>query len=221
MISVVIPVFNNINITEALFSNISENIIKPTEIIIVDDCGTDDYKGLVKKYSELNVRYIRNDTNIGVNASWNKGIENSIYTIISILNNDILINKYFFKKIVETMADETIGLCVPNTIRHKSFNDIDDKPDLTELEQREGWAFTIRKEIISTYGYIPNRIKYFYGDDYLFLSSKKMNYKNVKITNNTIFHYGGATIGNATKQKPLLTKDKHNWNILQFEENNG
>ena len=218
MISAVIPVLNNIIFTETLLSNISENVVLPTEIILIDNRSDDDYVGLAKKYQHLNIRYFKYNTNVGVNAAWNLGIKCSRYNLVSILNNDILINKYFFKKIIDTMNDDTIGICVPNTIKDKEFFNEDDQPNIINIGDhvREGWAFTLRKNILLKYGPISNNLRMFYGDDYLFLASLKSGYRNVRILNNIIFHFGSITVNQDRNKKCLLRNERQVW--LQIKE---
>ena len=110
------------------------------------------------------------------------------------------------------MQNESIGICVPNTISGKIFHDADVPVEIAPLPQREGWALTIRKDIIIKEGYVPVELKHFFGDDWFYIKSKKLGYHNVKILNNTIYHYGGVTLG--SKLKGLLNEDKAVWRSI-------
>ena len=55
MISVIVPVYNNIQITDDFFETICENTVIPSEIILVDNGSADKYYKLVKKYNHLNI----------------------------------------------------------------------------------------------------------------------------------------------------------------------
>ena len=90
MITVVVPVFNNIKITDEFFTTVFQNVVKPEEIILIDNGSTDNYRKFLKKYGKFNINYIRKDENEGVNSAWNYGISISKTPYISILNNDIL-----------------------------------------------------------------------------------------------------------------------------------
>jgi GT2 family glycosyltransferase len=98
-ITVVVPVLNHLFLTDNLLSYISSNLVKPVEIILVDNNSFEDIVSLVPKYKELNIVYLKQNNNIGVNAAWNLGISLAKGSLISILNNDIIISKYFFKYI--------------------------------------------------------------------------------------------------------------------------
>jgi len=214
VISVVIPVYNNINYTRSLLDNIKENVVLPDEIIIIDDGSQENYITLVDSHPGTKIRYFKNDINKGYNASVNRGISLALHPIVSVLNNDIIINKFFFKKIIEVMQDKSIGLCVPNTITGKDLYDVDEPPIIESLHQREGWAYTIRKAVAINGGYIPVDLKHFFGDDWFYIKSKKLDYLNVKILNNTIYHYSGMTLGRQLKS--LLNNDKAVWRNIEL-----
>lgn len=197
MITVVVPVYNNIKITDDFFMTISENTVLPEQIILFDNGSEDKYYKLVKKYNNLNINHIRKETNEGVNAAWNYGISIAKTPYISILNNDLLLNKYFFQMVIISMAsDSSIGIVVPLTTKNKDYikRTRDEVPRLEPLVKREGWAFTIRKEITDKIDPIPLDLKIYYGDDYLFYHSNALNYKPMKMMNNFVFHYGQKTI---------------------------
>ena len=82
----------------------------------IDNGSVEPINELSTSYKNLKIRYIRFDENIGVNPAWNLGIMKAKTPYVSILNNDLLVNNYFFKRISETMSDDNVGVCVPNTI---------------------------------------------------------------------------------------------------------
>lgn len=228
MISVVLPVLNQFKLTSDLLLCISKNEYKPQEIILIDNGSTEPIKDLPKLYEGLNINYVRFNENIGVNPSWNLGIMKSRNNIVSILNNDLLINNHFFKYIEETMKNEEIGICVPNTISDmygamtcKYKNPI----QLSQCNKREGWAFTIKKDIVEKMGYIPKELNRTYGDDYIFYCARKLNLKTVKMEDNYIFHYGSITTVKELKEKgkdfPNKNTEKDIWLKIKakLEEN--
>lgn len=215
MISVVIPVLDNHNYTRDLLHDISLNEIKPDEIIIIDNGSKESYEDMIKILRNSTINYIRFNENRGVNAAWNLGIMLAKNSLVTILNNDILLNRYFFKKILQTMEDPFVGICVPNTLKESRFNDSDVAVSVKDLGKREGWAFTIRKEIVNKCGYIPDKLKIFCGDDFLFGSSKRLGFRNVKMTNNYIFHYGSVTVKQYDIDRSILKSEKICWEQIK------
>lgn len=211
MITVVLPVLNQYKLTSDLLNCISKNEEKPEEIILIDNGSIEPINKLVTAHKNLNIRYIRFDENIGVNPAWNLGIMKSKTPVVSILNNDLLINNYFFKRIKETMNDKDIGVCVPNTISdmYYAMTCKYEPVKIGPCNKREGWAFTIKKDIIDKFGYIPKELNRTYGDDYIFHCARKLNYRTVKMENNYIFHYGSITTIKELKEKGKEFPDKN------------
>lgn len=227
MITAVIPVLNQYKLTNDLLNCISKNEYKPQEIILIDNGSVEPINELSTSYKNLKIRYIRFDENIGVNPAWNLGIMKAKTPYVSILNNDLLVNNYFFKRISETMSDDTVGVCVPNTISdmYYAMTCKYEPVKLSSCNKREGWAFTIKKDIVEKLGYIPKELNRTYGDDYIFYCAKKLNYKTVKMENNYIFHYGSVTTVKELKEKgkdfPNKNTEKEIWLKIKskLEEN--
>jgi len=221
MISVVIPVLDNHDYSRDLLQDISTNVVKPDEVIVIDNGSKESYEHMVKILKNPSINYVRFNENRGVNAAWNFGIMLSRNNLVTILNNDVLLNKFFFKKIEETMKDPFIGICVPNTVKYSNFFDKDENVEIKDLKKREGWAFTIRKEIVNKCGYIPDKLKIFCGDDFLFDASKRLGFRNVKMVNNYIFHYGSVTVKQYDLERSVLKSEKICWEQIKKEISGG
>lgn len=91
MVSVIIPTYNRSNlIRDALFSVINQTY-KNLEIIVVDDCSTDDTEDVVSDFIKNDVRisYLKTDKNSGGPAlPKNIGIKNSSGKYIAVLDSD-------------------------------------------------------------------------------------------------------------------------------------
>lgn len=118
MICVIIPVLNQIKWTDDCLKSLTEGTVLPSEIILIDNASTDPYKDLVEKYRSLNMLYIRNEENIGVNASWNLGLSITKRKNILFLNNDTYVNKYFIEKVIKVMENPEVGICTPGRELH-------------------------------------------------------------------------------------------------------
>jgi len=185
--------------TDEFLESISINTVLPKEIILIDNGSSKNIKSLVKKYKNLPINYIRHEVNTGVNKPWNDGIRLAKTKFISVLNNDIILNKYFFEKIIEVMKSPDVGIVVPKIVKDKNLvNKTDNSPVKViknpRQKRREGCAFTIRKEITNKIKPIPIALKTYCGDYYLFNSSEALGYKYALMSNNYVFHYGGQTV---------------------------
>lgn len=213
MITLGIPVFNQIKITDQFLSCVSKNIIIPSKIILIDDNSSENIFSLIKKYNNLNIEYIKHNKNVGVNFSWNEIIKLSETPYLCISNNDILLNKYFFKKIIETfeLNDKFSIVCGQTIKRIKNIKLTNDDPPKTQImKKREGWCFSIKKELTDKIPPIPNKLKIYCGDDYLFFYCNLLGYVPIKILNNYLFHYGSLTLS-PLRVNNLRIQEKKLW----------
>ncbi len=120
-ISIIIPVYNvEEYIVECLDSVMSQEISRPMEIIIIDDCGTDRSMELVEEYSSRNkdtskdIIIIHNEKNSGLSASRNIGIGAASGRFIYFLDSDDCLFdsgslNALYRRMAETDADFVSG----------------------------------------------------------------------------------------------------------------
>lgn len=72
MISIVIPVFNMAHLIMDTIESIGGQSYKDVEIIVYDDCSSDDIEKI--DFKKLGVRYKRGEKNVGVGGGFNNGI---------------------------------------------------------------------------------------------------------------------------------------------------
>ena len=87
-VSVVIPAYNcTAYIALAIDSVLGQQV--PLEVIVVDDCSTDDLPGLMTRYrGEPRVRYVRNEKNQGVAQTRNRGVSLARGEYVAFLDAD-------------------------------------------------------------------------------------------------------------------------------------
>jgi GT2 family glycosyltransferase len=98
-ISVVIPNYNGKHLLERNLPSVLEALNNTNidfEIIIIDDCSTDNSVVYIRQNYPL-VHLIINEKNQGFSASCNKGIALADKALVLLLNTDIELNKDFFK----------------------------------------------------------------------------------------------------------------------------
>ena len=87
VVSVIIPVFNQVEFTVRCLASISKYLPAATfEIIVIDDGSTDSTEQLIGAIP--NVRYLKNETNLGFLRSCNKAATKARGAYILFLNND-------------------------------------------------------------------------------------------------------------------------------------
>lgn len=73
-ISVVIPVYNRANTIRYCLDSVLLQTTTPLEIIVVDDCSTDETANIVRSYSDSKLRCVVLQKNSGAQAARNRGI---------------------------------------------------------------------------------------------------------------------------------------------------
>ena len=98
--SIMIPTFKRSHlIKETIDSAIGQEADIDFEVVIVDndaDCEySDELEKLIKTYKNYNIRYFRNNANIGMFGNWNRCIELARGKWVSILNDDDCLKSNF------------------------------------------------------------------------------------------------------------------------------
>ena len=75
LVSVVLPVHDGVAYLGAAIDSILQQSYPRLELIVVDDGSSDGSAALAKSYADPRVRVVRNDRNLGIVASLNRGID--------------------------------------------------------------------------------------------------------------------------------------------------
>jgi GT2 family glycosyltransferase len=110
MISVVIPNYNGRFLLEDCLESIDKNSYKPREIIVVDNGSTDDSL-LFLKLNYQKVKVIKNKINLGFAKAVNQGIKAAKEDWVAVINNDIILDKDWFKNIKKAIGKYK-GKCI-------------------------------------------------------------------------------------------------------------
>ena len=109
MINVIIPAYNCRATLGRTLSSLVAQTDPNFEVIVVDDCSTEDLKSIVDDYTnKLNIIYIRNEQNLGCGMSRQVGIDNATQKFITFLDSDDMFMPYTietFNSIIEANPD--------------------------------------------------------------------------------------------------------------------
>lgn len=127
-ISIIIPVFNEQNTIVHLLEKVNEQKNKfDLEIIVVDDCSTDDTPILIQSNIKLVDEFYMLDKNLGKGGAVSKGLELANGDYILFQDGDLEYNPNEYYKIIEVFdkfnADLVIGsrFLAPNYVRVHYF----------------------------------------------------------------------------------------------------
>ena len=106
VVSIVIPVFNQIDYTFKCLHSIANTLSDdfPAEIIVVNDCSTDKTADILQQVRGL--KQIDNQENLGFLQSCNRGIEAAEGEFVYLLNNDTELKPEALAKLLEVAQED-------------------------------------------------------------------------------------------------------------------
>jgi len=88
MISVIIPAYNSSSFIKRAIDSVLNQIYTDLELIIVDDCSTDNTYDVCKAYTDPRIRVIKNEINQGAGISRQVGLKEAKGEWITFLDSD-------------------------------------------------------------------------------------------------------------------------------------
>lgn len=97
LVSVIIPVYNSDKFIGRCLRSLKNQTLnkKNYEIVVIDDCSIDFSLREIKKHKQSNIKIIKNDKNLGLPASLNKGIREAKGTLIVRVDSDDWVHEDF------------------------------------------------------------------------------------------------------------------------------
>ena len=124
LVSVIIPAYN----CEQFIRQTIESVLMqqvPLEVIVINDCSTDGTENVIKTFRDQSlIRYVRNEKNLGVAETRNRGVRLAKGKYVAFLDSDDWWEPDKLKKQLEMIEREKVVLC--STAR--ALVDADGKP---------------------------------------------------------------------------------------------
>lgn len=234
LFSIIIPCYNSYSLMGKCLDTLEKQTFKEFEVIVVDDCSTDrSYEKLTEwsKTSQLNLKVLKQEKNMGPGAARNLGIEKSCGEYILFIDADDFIE-------LDTMKMLKAVLCVqkPDTIIFDAFMDSKDgsnylgmvecrNPVEGDISNREAFVYTRGGSLGKVYRrtfIIQNKIyfgEYYRFEDVPFTKSALALSESVYYLRKPLYHYvevetsiihsGKDRWDNSRTQKALELVQKH------------
>jgi GT2 family glycosyltransferase/glycosyltransferase involved in cell wall biosynthesis len=237
-VSIVIPVFNQLRFTQACLASLQEHQgAERFEVIVVDDCSTDETSESVRQIP--GIVYLRNETNSGFIASCNRGAEKARAQYLVFLNNDTLVRDGWLRALVDTFSEDPKAGIVGSKLIYPdgrlqeaggiiwqdasgwNYGKFDDrqKPEynyLREVDYCSAAALMIPKSLFESVGGFDSRYSpAYYEDTDLAFKVRQAGYNVLYQPLSEVIHYEGATGGTDLKTG---TKKHQEINLLAFAE---
>jgi len=210
LVSIIIPVYNQLHLTRNCINLIEKYTTVPYEIIIVNNGSTDRTKKVLGRLKHIQV--IHFNKNEGFAKACNKGILRAKGDLILLLNNDTLPGSNWLSNLVRCIqSDPKIGMVGPRSnfvgglqlikgprqqdqeafTRH--FNQYDPSKWL-DLDFLSGFCLLIKRQVIDDVGLLDERfvIGSYEDNDYSRRAIQK-GYRLVCAGDTFVYHLGSQT----------------------------
>ncbi len=115
LLSIIVPLFNNEKYIERCVLSIINQSYKNIEIIIIDDCSTDNSPKKVEQLNEKfkNILFLKSKKNSGPGGARNEGMKYARGKYITFLDSDDWIDGFAYKKMISLMEENNsdISIC--------------------------------------------------------------------------------------------------------------
>lgn len=137
-VSIIIPVYNQYNVTLECLNSIKNNTTENNyEIIIVDDCSSDETKSIAENIK--NIRIIRNEKNLGFLKNCNKAVKEARGEYIYLLNNDT----YVFPDAINSLTDVLDHDLSVGAVGSKLIRSNGKLQEAGSLVKSDGWTIAL------------------------------------------------------------------------------
>ena len=145
--SIVTPMYNSFSLMKRYFASLCQQTYKNFEVIIVDDCSSDDSYEELCKYAEvspLTIRVSRTEKNGGPGIARNIGMDAARGEWITFIDNDDWVDTHLFEKIEDVIRTNEVNSVIYD---YYTTNGKENKP-ASSMYYGEGGVIPLSKCII-------------------------------------------------------------------------
>jgi glycosyltransferase involved in cell wall biosynthesis len=211
-VSILIPVYNRVNLVGESIESAINQTYKNIEIIIVDNCSTDGTWQVLENYAakDSRIRIFRNSENVGPVLNWKRCIDEAKGEYAKILFSDDLISENFVEETIK-LFDRDTAFVLGSVKVFSSQKGIIEQRNKKEYKYSK-LGFLLSSLIINYNGFsvspgcaifrlsdlaesliidIPNHLslefkRYGAGNDLLLFLNTAVKYKNIKLSNSVV-----------------------------------
>ena len=231
-VSVVVPVYNNLQFTKMCIQDLLNQSKPCFEIILVDNGSATDTIKFYSKHNELII--IRNEKNMGCAYSWNQGVRESKGDWIIILNNDVRLPDKWLENLISYATNKDLDVVSPGMREGPlDYNFRNYSYEYTKLMHTafrkwtpSGVCFALRRNVIEKIGYFDENYEIGQYEDADFFRRCKIARLKIGITGASFMHHFGSSTQKHLKEMgatgyALKNRNYHRrkWNLGFFKRN--
>jgi GT2 family glycosyltransferase len=208
VISVVIPVYNQLALTRACLESL-RGTSEPFELAVVDNASTDGTEAFFRRCTlPFPLRYRRNPDNVGLIRALNQGSALAGGDVLCFLHNDTEMRDVrWLARLATALTEPGVGLAglygarrlrrdgryVGRTLVHALEGSATLDGDTIEVAAVDGVCLTLRREVLEDAGGFDEGYGFFHGYDRdLSFAVREAHYRCV-VVNTPFVHRGGGT----------------------------
>lgn len=107
LISVIMPVYNGERFLRPAIDSILRQTFSDFELIIINDGSVDATEKIIQSYDDSRIRYVKNEYNLKLIKTLNKGLTLATGKYISRMDADDIADKYLFEKQIAAISADT------------------------------------------------------------------------------------------------------------------
>ena len=199
-VSIIIPAYNAEKYIDDCLNSVLNQTYNNLEIIVVDDCSTDNTYNMLKAYSQKDnrIKLYKMEKNGGVSRTRNKAMKHITGDYLYFIDADDWIDLNYIEEMVRAIekynADIIINknIFIHNKKSKKRHNNILDKyNELNSAGFYGGWPYIWNNLIRTSFfrkvnAYFPENLKY---EDIFFITQLFANSNDKYIINGPFYHY--------------------------------
>ncbi len=149
LVSIILPVYNAEKFVEETINSILNQTYSNIELIIVEDCSTDNSLNIIKKFSDKRIKVFNFKENKGVAIARNYGVDKSEGEYLAFIDSDDIWKKDKLEKQMDFLQKNTQCNFVFSS--YELINESGKKRNQIIYSQKEvDYKFILRNTIIST-----------------------------------------------------------------------
>jgi GT2 family glycosyltransferase len=218
-VSLVIPLYNQVEYTRRCVESLARCTEQPYELILVDNGSTD---GTGEFLASVKATVIRNAVNLGCAKAWNQGVRAATGDVIGILNNDIVVTPGWLGRLLAFMDRHRHGIVSPAAREGRLEYELD--AYAREYTARcaaasrptfYGACMIVRREVFDTVGLFDEAFAYGGCEDIDFLWRARAAGFTAAMTGSALIHHFVMVTQDAIKRRE--TKTYPAANLAHFE----
>lgn len=135
-ITFAMPFYRGLDHLQTAIASLLAQTVSDWEAIVVDDAGPESAEAMVTRFNDPRIRYVRNDTNLGLAGNWNTALSLATTELVTIFHCDDELEPHYAATMIELMARH------PRAVAgHCRVRLIDDagQPTRTLADTVKGW----------------------------------------------------------------------------------